>query len=387
MLEEEISRSSDPPPHHAAAARGEPADSLLGSHMPGLDFLRGTAVSMVVIYHLFYYEVREFPWHNPVLQSLFNLTGVGWTGVNLFFVLSGFLITGNLMDSLGRPNYYARFYIRRGLRILPLYYVLILLLALTHEASWNYTLACALFLANMPKLLLHSAYFGTMPAWSLAVEEQFYLVWPAVYRLLHRKWLIAFCLASMAVCPLMRWASYTQILHTGETFSKTWMIGDNLAVGALIAALLRTPGVTRRAIKWAGITILAVCFPLLLLTTYRYGGLKESSLGAGIGYSLMELVYASTLLLALVVFQRRRLPRPLTILVFLADISYGIYLLHMEITEFYDHFAGETYHWSAAALLTRFVVVSLLSTGVAVLSKKFFENPIMKLRKRMPSAA
>ncbi len=177
------------------------------------------------------------------------------------------------MDSLGRDNYYARFYIRRALRILPLYYLLVLILGTVHEASWNYTLVCALFLANMPKILVHGAYYGKIPAWSLAVEEQFYLVWPTVCRALRRRWLIAFCLASMLICPALRSAAYAH-MQVGAITSKTWMIGDNLAVGALIAALLRTPSVTRQAIKWAGFIVFAGSFSLLLITTHRYGNLK-----------------------------------------------------------------------------------------------------------------
>ena len=87
--------------------------------MPGLDLLRGAAILAVVFFHGFAYSAPLFPWHNRLAGALFNLTSFGWTGVNLFFTLSGFLITGKLIDSDGKPNYYLRFYVRRALRIVP----------------------------------------------------------------------------------------------------------------------------------------------------------------------------------------------------------------------------------------------------------------------------
>src|SRR3984885_15353162 len=95
------------------------ARSALTRHMPGLDLLRGLAILAVIFYHGFAYIVPAFPWHNRLAGTLFHLSGLGWTGVKLFFTLSGFLITGLLIDSEGRPNQYSRFYIPRSLRILP----------------------------------------------------------------------------------------------------------------------------------------------------------------------------------------------------------------------------------------------------------------------------
>jgi peptidoglycan/LPS O-acetylase OafA/YrhL len=146
--------------------------------MPGLDLLRGLAILAVIFYHGFAYIVPAFPWHNRLAGTLFHLTGLGWTGVNLFFTLSGFLITGMLIDSEGKPNFYSRFYIRRALRILPAYFLVLIILGLTRTASPSYLLVCVIFLANWPTLLLHGSFTLYSVLWSLGVEEQFYLVWP-----------------------------------------------------------------------------------------------------------------------------------------------------------------------------------------------------------------
>src|SRR5271156_5908919 len=135
-----------------------PASSILTKHLLGVDVLRGLAIVAVVVFHGFAYSAPAIPWHNKFARVLFHLTGFGWTGVNLFFTLSGFLITGNLIDAEGKANFYSRFYIRRALRILPAYFVVLIILGVTRTASLNYLAVCVLFLANWPKLLLHGSF-------------------------------------------------------------------------------------------------------------------------------------------------------------------------------------------------------------------------------------
>src|SRR5277367_1474170 len=106
------------------STRNEP---LLRSHMPELDALRGIAVIGVLFYHGLYWA-RDLTAYSPWQARLLELMSVGQFGVNLFFVLSGFLITGVLLDSTTRPDYFKRFYFRRALRILPAYYFTLLLL-------------------------------------------------------------------------------------------------------------------------------------------------------------------------------------------------------------------------------------------------------------------
>ncbi len=148
----------------------------------GSTFFVGVAILAVVFFHGFAYSAPHFPWHSRLAGALFHLTSFGWTGVNLFFTLSGFLITGNLIDSDGKPNFYLRFYIRRALRILPAYFLVLIVLGLTRTASLNYLAVCVMFLANWPKLLLHGSFVLYPVLWALAVEEQFYAVWPWLYR-------------------------------------------------------------------------------------------------------------------------------------------------------------------------------------------------------------
>src|ERR1019366_2649455 len=122
---------------------------------------------------------------------------------DLFFVLSGFLITGILLASKGQPGYFRSFYIRRALRIIPLYYTVLFVLVAAYgyanyAAYWNFALGLS---ANLSNLIGARIPEGGGPMWSLAVEEQFYLFWPVVVLLLSRRWLYVTAIAIVAFEP------------------------------------------------------------------------------------------------------------------------------------------------------------------------------------------
>ena len=128
----------------------------------------------------------------------------GWLGVHLFFVLSGFLITGILLDSRDKPNYFRNFYGRRALRILPLYMAVIAVSAVFYRGAWTYMLLAAGFMANFASYLGVGIPHGPGVFWSLAVEEHFYLGWPLAVRLLPRRALLVLCLILFCGEPVLR---------------------------------------------------------------------------------------------------------------------------------------------------------------------------------------
>ena len=170
-----------------------PPENLIRPVMPELDSLRGVAILLVLFFHGF--DSPGIVWSRLTVPGRLFFTAClgGWTGVYLFFVLSGFLITGILLDSKPKPQYYRRFYIRRALRILPAFYLLLLLLIvlprtgwLAHRrVGWPFVALSFLYLANVTNLFGVPGQYGAL--WSLAVEEHFYLVWPAVVRRLSRR--------------------------------------------------------------------------------------------------------------------------------------------------------------------------------------------------------
>jgi peptidoglycan/LPS O-acetylase OafA/YrhL len=360
------------------------AGSVLARHMPGVDLLRGLAILAVIIFHGFAYSAPLLPLHNQLAAALFHLTSFGWTGVNLFFTLSGFLITGNLIDSDGKPNFYSRFYIRRALRILPAYFLVLIILGVTRTASLNYLMVCVIFLANWPKLLLHGSFVLYPVLWSLAVEEQFYATWPWLYRKLQRTGLFALCIAMMLSFPILRGATVS--LPDVDIFSKTFMIGDNLAVGAAIAILCRSRRLSLRALVWIGSAALCISGLTLLVLSNTGHPIKRGVLGASIGYTMLEVFTGGMLILMLYVYRTRPTQRGLGFLLFFGEISYGLYLIHMLCEIGYDRLFGDGYLTNGSALLVRFAVANGIAIALATLSKRYFENPIMRLKEKIPLA-
>ena len=152
-----------------------PTEPLIRPFMPELDMLRGIAVLGVMLLHAFYWSYAGMSF-GPWARRFVSATQPGWMGVNLFFVLSGFLITGILLDSKDKPYFYRRFYTRRALRILPPYYLLLIVLLLMRSSSVAFVSLSFVYLANMTDFFGVACDYG--PLWSLAVEEHFYLMWP-----------------------------------------------------------------------------------------------------------------------------------------------------------------------------------------------------------------
>lgn len=366
--------------------RAEMASSVLTSHMAGIDVLRGLAILMVIVFHGMEYSAPDLKWGAMLPDRLYQLTGWGWLGVNLFFILSGFLITGILDDTLKQKNYYSRFYIRRALRILPVYLCTLILAWATRSITGNYVVICILFLANMPGVFLRHGYIPYGPLWSLAVEEQFYLVWPSLYRALNRTGMLVVSLALMLVCPLLRALAFAGMLHTGDPLSKTWMIADNLAIGAILAILVRSSRVTLKIFAAIGLVQFAAgIFGLsILFGLHRMD--KPDPLRNSAGLTCFMLVFSSMVVLMLCVFRTRRLPKILHFFVFFGDISYGLYLIHMLMLQYYDRVAGDRFRNDPRQLLLRFAVANGIAIGIATLSRKYFESPILRLKSRIAAA-
>src|SRR5512137_2924489 len=229
-----------------------------GAHHPALDGMRGVAVLMVLAFHLLHVDGEG----GTLERAILGATRSGWAGVDLFFVLSGFLITGILLDARGGPGYFRAFYARRVLRIFPLYYAYLAVLFLAVPAllpaldvrretqGWLWT-----YLGNV--LFAREGGFQASPFtghfWSLAVEEQFYLFWPFLVWLLPRRWLAAACLGLVAGAFALRFAIHRTTFNATAAYVLTPARMDALAMGALVAIAAREPAWwprVRRAAPW-----------------------------------------------------------------------------------------------------------------------------------------
>ena len=221
-----------------------------GDLIPELDGVRGIAILLVLLLH--FQEARP----SSIPRVLGAPLSLGWSGVDLFFVLSGFLITGILVETRRSGNYFSSFYVRRMLRIFPLYmlsifaYFVVALPLAHHFGHWqdwsnNLQMWYWLHLSNW-----RSAFGQDVPLlthfWSLSIEEQFYFIWPMVVLLVKPSWLVYVC-AAMILTPLGLRLTYVnnnfgwEFLHRLTPFRI-----DSLAVGCLIALVVRNK-------KWLGI--------------------------------------------------------------------------------------------------------------------------------------
>ncbi|HYS57221.1 MAG TPA: acyltransferase [Burkholderiales bacterium] len=213
------------------------------ARLPTLDGLRAIAILLVVPHNL-----NLMVTFGGVAHLFLAVLYRGWIGVQLFFVLSGFLITGILLDARNAPDYYRSFFVRRVLRIFPLYYATLLVLFVLLPALG---LLPSSFKRDTMVELSHWAYFSNWYGafhpgeaavshfWSLAVEEQFYLLWPFVIYRRSAEWVMRLCFAIAAAALSLRVA----MLLTGTpgiyTFLATRM--DALALGGATAAAFRVP--------------------------------------------------------------------------------------------------------------------------------------------------
>jgi len=217
-----------------------------GAHVPALDGLRGVAVLLVLAFHFAHIDGEG----GTVERALLGAARSGWAGVDLFFVLSGFLITGILLDARGTTGYFRAFYLRRVLRIFPLYYaylaILFFLLPALFPAlevkgatqGWLWT-----YLGNI--LFAREGGFQASPYtghfWSLAVEEQFYLLWPFLVWLLPRRRLAVLCVGLVAGAFVLRFAIHRTTFNATAAYVLTPARMDALAMGALVAIAMREP--------------------------------------------------------------------------------------------------------------------------------------------------
>ena len=231
-----------------------------------LDGMRGVAVLLVILFHGF--SVSSGPIHD----ALYNAASFGWVGVDLFFVLSGYLITGILCDTRQGPGYLRNFFTRRALRIFPLYYVALLLLLrflpvidaqagddFRQNQGWYWTYLVNIFEARHPfaPSITRTGHF-----WSLAVEEQFYLFWPFVVLLLSPRRLRWVCLGAIIAAPILRAVLLWRQLDPMWDYTLLPTRVDALMVGALLAIAARDPGTMALLKRWfgglAGLAVLVI---------------------------------------------------------------------------------------------------------------------------------
>jgi peptidoglycan/LPS O-acetylase OafA/YrhL len=371
-----------------------PAERLsFRDHLPALDGLRGVAVLAVFFYDYANGLSTKVP-SGPV-HALGLIFAFGWSGVDLFFVLSGFLITGILYDTQRDPRYYAIFYARRALRILPPFCLLALaFMILTPFVGAHWRIAHVAFLLYVgypfaliwPSVMQISPLLLTNHLWSLCAEEQFYAIWPAMIAKLRTPSAILGTCAGVAVSAL----SLRIAICTTGWLDVEWTHGfllcrmDTLAVGAVIAILIRGPR-PDRFLRWAPVAFVIAGICVIGLCTARHEVNHRDPYIATIGFTVIALMYGSLLLLALRQGGLVERVSSIKLLRTFGRYSYAMYLFDLPMTIALNHYRGIFVPWihSYAGESAMFLVLCLLvNFSLAAASFHFVESPFMRLKPR-----
>ena len=385
----------------ALRARPESPPPLSARKLPALDGLRS-----MVLFVLFIHLADSAFFDGRSLSALATLGFIpfryaGFLALEMFFVLSGFLITGILLDTRGSPSFFRNFYARRILRVLPLYYGVILAYHVAlplvapglfgdlrmsgqqHLIYWGY-------LVNFATAMGGPVEPTTGHLWSLAVEEQFYLLWPVVVYLCTPRRLKVVCIAVAVVSFGLRCAFAVSGSDFLVFYTLTFTHMDGLAVGALLAVILRQEGSLVAVVRavYAGAAIGALLVITAFITGARFtladSGFASAmwmtgSVGMGAG-----MLVASLTLPASHVWRRWFEHGVITRI---GKYSYGAYVLHLPLAHVLDA-SGLLRGPEANAPLVeslRYAAVAIpLTMVVSAMSWHGFESRILRLKTRFP---
>jgi peptidoglycan/LPS O-acetylase OafA/YrhL len=365
----------------------------LSGRVPELDGIRGIAIGMVLIAHFFLVVSRP---GSPLAYALVPLR-LDWSGVDLFFVLSGFLIGGILLDARESSNYFRVFYTRRFFRIVPIYAVLLLSAGFIRfladaaiirgfseifigRLSWWYF---ATFLQNIG-MSIHRVW-GTFPlgvTWSLAVEEQFYLTLPLLIRFLDRRALLRFMLFAIAGAPLLRAFFFH---HDSGNFFPWYTLmpcrADSLLLGVLGAMVMREARLRDWLLEHRRLSSLVL--GSLLAGAALLGWRSPAPFGrlmATAGFTWLGLTYLAFLLYALL-YRDSWISHCLrwNWLCGLGVIAYGTYLFHEFFLGMFFRTTPWLYSWRDGGLSLFVLVITIVFCR---LSWIYFEKPLMKIGHR-----
>ena len=317
--------------------------------------------------------------------------GHGWLGIDLFFVLSGFLITGILLDSRKEPHYFRNFYARRALRVLPLYFVAVPLIGLFYVNSWNYILLSLVFLANLAGWLSIYIPHGPGVLWQLATEEQFYLAAPWLVRFLNRRTLAIIAVSVVIVTPVLRGIARAHGVPAEPTIYELGIFRcDGLALGALLALWYRAKNFSRSRSLQAAIALLALDAALTIFTIPFGMGGTATPMAVAVRFTQALLIYGAGML-AVLAYQGGAFTAILRsrLAVLSGELSYCIYLTNLALADGYMAAAAPRIEprilpviGPNGTLAVRISILTIVTFGVAIISRILIERPFLKLKNR-----
>jgi peptidoglycan/LPS O-acetylase OafA/YrhL len=370
--------------------------------IPVLDGVRGLALLIVVVHNTAWISGVSDRFAFKLYTSA---AAAGWAGVQLFFVLSGFLITGILLDTQDAPDYFRRFYVRRTLRIFPLYFLLLavavfVVAPLQRNAPWaqsvrSYQWTYWLYVSNWTEPYGYSVH-GLSHLWSLAVEEQFYLIWPLVVWWLGARRLMWLSVAIVVAGPAVRWAMHLSGLPQSALYSFTVARCDALAMGALLAIAVRHAALRATVVRWLP-AVTAVTFTALLLLIAKQRGFHGHELEIQIAGQSITAMLSACLIAWTLPQQHGRASacvRRLLELPALREIgnrSYAMYLIHVPVHVFAMPLFTRWLQapddlWHLPRLLLYTALVLFIAYVGARMTWRWIEKPALTLKERLAPA-
>lgn len=370
----------------------------LAEHMPRLDGLRGLAILWVIFHNAGMKEVDTS--EGMIIKLIELIASTGWIGVQLFFVLSGFLITGILLDGRGSKRQLPNFYMRRILRIFPLYYIFLILVFVVIptaglmpdwlESSHDKQLWYWLYIINWTQPFFDELAFGHF--WSLAIEEQFYIFWPLLVVFLRLRTLVFICMGLVVSAPLIRLFMIQSYPDIASDIAYTFTIArwDALAIGGLLAIAVRNQNAFEKinAYSLRIVILLLICVSAQILVNHEFApvsghwGAINQSIAAVLSAALIFNSLSSTGVLT----KSLSFLFSSNFLRLLGKYSYSMYIVHIPIKFiWFSTFAFDPsqYHrWEhLGVLLLNFIAIFLLTLAVSIATWYLIEKPFLGFKR------
>ena len=358
-----------------------------------LDGVRAIAIWMVLLLHV----TLGFP-NGPgalafIPSPILLILSHGWLGVDLFFMLSGFLITGILLGSKHRSHYFRNFYIRRILRIMPLYFATVLVWSILYRGYGHYFLLSSVFGANLSWLLHIRTPHGPGVLWSLAIEEHFYLLWPLIVFLLNKRTLAIVTGVIFLATPVMRAIAAAQGVNPELIYMLSWFRFDGLAAGALMAIWARSSVASKRSSMWIA-SVLSAVFVVLTVVGTPFGLMGTKTITSIALRYTQAYLFFGTFFVLVVAFRGTQWTAPLRwrFLQLSGALSYCLYLVHLSVGDGYEYLLKRSgvplvsYVGASGAVLVRAAAILGVSFGIALLSRKYLEDPFLSLKDKFTEA-
>jgi peptidoglycan/LPS O-acetylase OafA/YrhL len=383
-----------------------PSDADVVHRIPALDGVRGMAILLVLFFHL--NLLRSLALNNPVDEFASKVFTAGWCGVDLFFVLSGYLITRILYQAKESEGYFRNFYFRRILRIFPLYYGLLIvtfvvipnlpagLIPAEKLERWTRVETNPLwfwfYLNNFATAIAGSWGHGILDVtWSLAIEEQFYVLWPLVVFKLNRDRLLQTCLFVFVTAFIIRSIMTIWGMNSISTYVFTLGRFDVIAAGAFVALAAEGPGGIQRLLPARRIWVITA-IALLGLFVWRGGMYNMDPVILTIGLSLVAMNFSALLAVVVSLPPGHWLVRVFSMRFLRAfgKYSYAMYLIHVPLSALVRDTLYSPNHFFSLfgsrlpGQMLFYVLTTMLIFTIAFASWHLWEKHFLKLK---PSTA